>query len=52
MDVLKNQMKFTSSEAKEAAKYAMGNAKDKPFPDKIKEALKYVDGVKNPIDKV
>jgi hypothetical protein len=42
-EVLKNQLHFPASRAKEAAKYATDNASGKPMQDKIIEALKYLD---------
>ena len=44
MDVLKQQMKFPSPIAKEAAKYAMNAVGDKPLQEKIMVALQYLGG--------
>lgn len=44
VDILKNQMKFQASIAKEAAQHAMDTASDKPIEEKVKVALVYLDG--------
>ena len=43
VDVLKNQMHFKASEAKEAAEHAISVAQGQPLQDQITEALRYFD---------
>jgi len=43
LKILKTQMHFPSSEAKDATEYVMEIIPNEPFIDKVKEALKYLD---------
>jgi len=43
IEVLQQQMRFPASLAKDAARYVMEIAKDKPLQDKVRVALQYID---------